>query len=62
MIGIMVSQEILMAHHQCQAMTHFELNSVKNLIVHDLNPQPTLTLFAVMTPHLFQQNSFISHP
>jgi hypothetical protein len=61
MIGVMVSQEMLMAH-QCQAMAHFELWVVsKSSDQETKNPEPKLTLFSAMTPYQLLPNSFISH-
>jgi hypothetical protein len=60
MIDIMVSRGILMAH-QCQAMTHFELEHVK-IWFSDFKPdEPKLKLLTAMTPYLLLPNSFISH-
>jgi hypothetical protein len=60
-VVMMVSQEILMAHNQCQAMTHFELGCVKKFSSSPRTPAK-ITLFAIMTLYQMLPISFISHP
>jgi hypothetical protein len=43
MIGVMVSQEMLMAH-QCQAMAHFELWVVPKSSVQDTKPETHIVM------------------